>query len=286
MNRRNFINSVSSLFFGSLLIKPSDLFSENENSIFLKIMTLAESEKWSKLPTNDIIIKTAEIFIGSPYIGGSLDTEAKEKLLYRLDGFDCVTFYESSLAFARIISKNKYSISDFEQELTLIRYRNGKINKYPSRLHYSSEWIADNCKKKIVKDITMSIGGIIYNNKVSFMTDNPKYYKALENNPDFIEEIKHNEDLINSSKRYYIPVAKLKQSLSNIKNGDIIFIATNKSGLDYSHTGLAFKHNDGSIRFMHASSKEKKVIIDVPLIDYVKSGKSSCGISVARAVAL
>jgi hypothetical protein len=286
MNRRNFIYGVSGLLFGSVLIKPSELFSVNELSIFQMIINISEKEKWNKLPINDIIIKVAENFIGSPYIGGSLEADGDEKLLYRLDEFDCVTFYETSLAMARVISSGKSLISELEKELILIRYRNGKINKYPSRLHYSSEWITDNCKKKIIKDITKSIGGIQYQNKVSFMSDNPKFYKALENNPNFINDIKQNEDAINHSVRYFIPISKLKQSLLKINNGDIIFIATNKAGLDYSHTGLAYKHKDGSIRFMHASSKEKKVIMDVPLIDYVKSGKSSSGISVARAVAI
>lgn len=285
MKRRNFIYNISTLLFGSFLIKPNKLFAENEKDIFNDLVKTASKENWAKLHLNQIIVKVAESFVGKPYIGGTLETEAQEKLQYRLDGFDCVTFYESALAIARTIKSGKTDIVDFEKELTLIRYRNGKINQYPSRLHYSSEWIDDNCKKKIIKDVSKDIGGIIYNNKVSFMTENPKFYKALERNPEFIKDIKANEEKINNKKRYYIPITKLKQSINKINHGDIVFITTNKSGLDYSHTGLAYKDKDGTVKFMHASSKEKKVIIDVPLIEYVKSGKSNSGISVARAEA-
>lgn len=285
MNRRNFIYSVSALIFGYTVIKPSKLLSENERDIFSEILKTAEKESWAKLNLNQIIIKVAETFVNKPYIGGTLESEGSEKLIYRLDGFDCVTFYESSLAMARIIKSGKNDIKDLEKELTFIRYQDGKIKDYPSRLHYSSEWISDNCRKKVIRDITKEIGGIIYKNKVSFMTENSKYYKALERNPEFIKQIKMNEDKINKSKRYYIPITKLSQAVKHINHGDLIFITTNKIGLDYSHTGLAYKDKNGDVKFMHASSKEKKVIIDVPLIEYVKSGKSNSGISVARAEA-
>ena len=82
--------------------------------------------------------------------------------------------------------------------------------------------------------------------------------------------------------RYYIPKDKVKDIDLYITSGDIIAITTSIKGLDISHTGIAIrKEND--IYLLHASEKEKKVIIsELTLHQYLKSNATQSGILVLR----
>ena len=60
----------------------------------------------------------------------------------------------------------KTTFEDYEKEILNLRYRDGKLTDYTSRLHYFSDWIFDINKRGIGKDITKEIGGEKYNLKV------------------------------------------------------------------------------------------------------------------------
>jgi hypothetical protein len=66
--------------------------------------------------------------------------------------------------------------------------------------------------------------------------------------------------------------------------GDIIGITTTIKGIDCSHTGMCYRHSDGSLRLLHASLTEKKVILDRTLSEYLASVSKHTGIMVARPV--
>ncbi|MDQ1266496.1 MAG: hypothetical protein QG635_1648, partial [Bacteroidota bacterium] len=91
------------------------------------------------------------------------------------------------------------------------------------------------------------------------------------------------ERRINSGAYYYIPSAQISKIESKLSTGDIIAIATSKKGLDYSHTGLAYRDNNGLLRFLHASSKKKSVTLDMSLNEYISSVSLDTGITVLRA---
>ncbi len=71
----------------------------------------------------------------------SLEKDGDEQLVINLTGLDCTTFLENSLALARCIKKGTTSFEDYLEELQFIRYRDGVIDGYTSRLHYFSDWI-------------------------------------------------------------------------------------------------------------------------------------------------
>ena len=50
-------------------------------------------------------------------------------------------------------------MGDFIKNLETIRYRNGVLDGYPSRLHYFTDWIRNNEQKGLVRDITSELGG-------------------------------------------------------------------------------------------------------------------------------
>lgn len=244
---------------------------------------LAVEKNLSKLPINEVIIAIAKSFIGTEYAPYTLEKDDKENLVIHLTGFDCYTFLESSLVLARCIKEGKTTFQDYENELTKIRYRNGKIDEYPSRLHYFSDWIYDMNKRGIGKDITKEIGGVSYEEKIHFMSTHVNSYKQLKDNPKFVEEIAGIEKQISSRKYYYIPQDKIAGVENKIESGDIIGITTNVPGLDIAHTGIAVRMDDGRIHFMHAPNVGYKVqITEKPLTDYIKEIRKQTGIMVLK----
>ncbi len=282
MERRNFILSIISILPANGFLR---LLAKNDNEsitheIFEKIINKAKNGNWHKLSIGNLIIEIAKEFINTPYVANTLEGEP-EICRVNFNGLDCVTFFENALCLARIIKKRYFSLDKLLDEVTYTRYRNGIITDYTSRLHYTSEWIIDNIKKNVMKDITKVLGGISIRFNLNFMSQNPHFYKPLIYNPDYIQIIREIEQTINKFEFYYIPNAEAKKIENKLSNGDIVAILTNKKGLDYSHIGLNYRMKNQS-RFLHASSKLGRVLIDTSISDYLKNSKNSIGITILR----
>jgi len=261
----------------------SQVFSEKDVEVCNSKFNLAVDNSLNDKPINVVMVEIGKSFLETDYIAHTLEKEGDEQLVINLTGLDCTTFLETSLAFARCIKKDKTSFEDYQNELSFIRYRDGKIDKYPSRLHYFSDWIYNNQQKSIVKDITEEIGGKKIKFAVDFMSKNPKYYKQLQENLDFIPIIKKQEEEINARQYYYIPQNEIEKVESKIQTGDLIALTTSDKGLDIGHVGIAVKMNDGRIHFMHAPLVGSKVqITQTPLSDYVIKNNKRTGIIVLR----
>jgi len=261
---------VSSFSFSQNVFTQRDVEICNSKFEFAVAQNLVEK------PINEIFVEIGKTFLGVDYEAFTLEKGDTEQLVIHLSGLDCYTFFESSLVFARCIKKGKTTFEDYKNELKKIRYRNSKIDGYPSRLHYASDWLHDNAKRGIVKDITKQIGGI------EFAKNS---YKQLKNNLEFIAEIIAVEDSINSRDYYYIPQNFVECIEDSINNGDIILLTASADGLDISHTGIAVKMNNGKIHFMHAPLKGKKIeITKKPLHEYIKDVDGHNGLMIARLV--
>ncbi len=261
-----------------------DIYSEDTVKIFRKIISKAISEKWDELPIGELMGKIAMMLVNTPYEAFTLEGPGPEICRINLKGLDCVTLFENVLDIARLLKKGRFSFEELINEVTFTRYRSGVQTDYTSRLHYTSDWIYDNVKKGVVKDMTQKLGGMRFPVNVSFMSKHPEYYEALKNEPEFLKTIQQTENEINARTYYYIPKESIKAIEPKLMTGDIIAIATNKDGLDYSHTGLIINDKSGKPKFMHASSNKKKVVIDAVISDYIKGIESDIGITVLRPI--
>lgn len=223
----------------------------------------------------------ARKLIGIPYVANTLDVHAEETLVVHLDKADCTTFVETVLALAVTEEEGKQDFGSFKQALQRIRYRNGKPEGYASRLHYFSDWIKENERKGLIKERTAeSPLAQSYRLTLNFMTRHPDSYRQLKDNLQLIAEIARIEQKWKDVPVFFIPKEKLDAPAEElgIKNGDILAIATNIQGLDVVHVGFACLVN-GKVRLLHASSAQKKVILDpLPLFDYSKNKRTHKGV--------
>lgn len=288
--RRLFLISFLNFFIPSFLLSflPSSLsaqtiYTQKDVEVCNSKFNFAVEKKLADKPINEIIIEIAKSFIGTDYAAGTLEVGDKEGLVVYLTGLDCYTFLESAIVFARCIKNGKTSFEDFQNVLTNIRYRDGILNEYPSRLHYFSDWIYDMDKRGIGKDITKELCGKRYDKKINFMSTHVDAYKQLKNNPDYVKEIETVEKEITKREYFYIPEDRIEKIEDKILSGDILGITTNIDGLDISHTGIAIRMDDGKIHLLHAPNVGYKVqISEKPLADYLKANKKQTGIMVLR----
>ncbi len=276
------------MFFIALFLFTVSLsaqtFTQQDVDVCKAKFKMAVSKDLENQPIGDVIASIGKSFIGTDYVAHTLEKGDKENLVINLTGLDCTTFLETDLTFARCIKEKKTTFENYEKELTEIRYRNGELDGYPSRLHYFSDWIYNNVKKGIVKNITKEIGGEPIKFHVDFMSNHPDLYKQLKANPKFVPVIRKQEESINKREYYYIPQTKVAKVEDKIHNGDLIAITTNEKGLDIGHVGIAVKMDDGRIHFMHAPNVGYKVqITKEPLADYLLRIKKHTGIIVLRA---
>ncbi len=263
----------------------AQIYSSNDVQICKNKFQLAVEKNIENKPIGEVIVQVGKSFIGTNYEAHTLEKGKTESLVINLTGLDCTTFLENTLAFARLIKEKKNSFEDYERELTKIRYRDGIINQYPSRLNYFSDWIYDNEKKGIVKNISKELGGVPINFKVNFMSTHPDAYKALKENPKFIPIIKSQEEEISKRTYYYIPKMKVPEIENKIESGDLIAFTSAIKGLDINHVGIAVRMKDGKIHLLNAPNVGYKVQINKqPLTEYLEDVKKDTGIIVLRAL--
>lgn len=255
------------------------VFQPKDKEILEQVFEIFKEEV--NTPTSVLIVKIGTFFKETPYVAQTLETE-KEQLVINLREMDCTTFAESCLAISKTIKSNEHSFEKFSEELQKIRYRDGKIEGYPSRLHYFSDWIYENHQKEIIRSASKEIAQIPYENKVNFMSTHPESYQQLKYNAELIEIIANQEKQISEREEYYIPENRISEFENRLMDGDIIGITTGIKGLDISHVGILVR-KAGRIHIMHASSKAEKVILsEETLEEYLLNGKTVTGIMVAR----
>ena len=290
MNRRSFISATTISLLASSL--PSNLFGGimqelTDEQICQKKFTLAVSEKLATQPIGDVIVAIGKSFIGTPYAAHTLETDGPEKLVIDLHALDCVTFYENCVTLARCIKMHKTTFDDYKAQLQFLRYRDGKIDGYPSRLHYTTDYWHNAEKKGILKIVTRDIFGeknvVEIPRPIDFMTTHRDSYMHLAHNDENFEKIKAQEAVINKRTDYFLPKGNLHKYADKVNNGDLIGITTNIEGMDISHTGVAVRMPDGSLHFMHAPNVGYKVqITEGTLHDYLALHSKQTGIIVAR----
>ncbi len=260
----------------------TSLASSETLATFDRVMDTARGDGFHTRSYGEIVQAVGEAFIGTPYQDGLLDVGSEETLVVDLTAFDCVLFVENVMALARGIAMEDYSFATYVGNLEDLRYRNGSLDGYCSRLHYFTDWIHDNSSRRHVTNITQQIGGELLPKTLNFMTTHRDSYSRLASDAAFAC-IVGMEDAIRGRELLYVPQNRIASIYGQLQAGDVIATATHIGGLDVTHTGFVDRSDNGSIGFLHASGTgEVKIAAD--LATYIQSNNVQIGIIVARPV--
>jgi hypothetical protein len=259
---------------------PSSTSPQSDSAVVEQRLAWARQQRLDTLPIGSIVARLGQTFVGYPYVPGTLEAQGPEHLVVNLRVFDCVTFVENMLALARVVRAGG-GYAAYTRELTRIRYRAGVLNGYPSRLHYFSEWIANNDAKNVVRNITRNLGGAVDPEPITFMSAHRGSYRQLADD-NVLHEIAQKEKELSATPRYVIAETAIAGVANDIRDGDVIAAATNVPGLDIAHTGIALWVN-GKLHLMHAPLVGSVVEISTePLADRIVRIAGQDGIMVAR----
>lgn len=249
-------------------------------------------EKWLKeattLPKDSCrTLHFAKQMLGVSYVAGTLDGNEKEQLVVRTDALDCTTFVETVLALCIADKRGEQTYGSFKKALTDVRYRDGILDGYASRLHYFSDWIRNNEQMGFVRECTAETSCSQTKELwLNFMTTHVDSYLPMKKDSSLVFRMDAIEKAWQGVEVSFIPKNKLHLSPDDLKieNGDILTITTNIKGLDVVHVGFAF-WKSGQLHLLHASSVAKKVIEDpLSLYDYSWNKKTHTGVRVVRFV--
>lgn len=255
-------------------------------SLFAGEQDRVQVEKWLKeaIGLSQDSCRTlhfAKKMLGVPYVAGTLDGNEEEQLVVHVDQLDCTTFVETVLALCIADKRGERSFDGFKKALIDVRYRNGILDGYASRLHYFSDWIRNNEQMGFVKECTSETACSQPKELwLDFMTTHVDSYLPMKKDPALVEVMAAQEKNWQGTVVSYIPKEKLNLSPEElkIKDGDILAMVTNIKGLDIVHVGFAF-WKDNQLHLLHASSVAKKVIED-PQTQYESSKKTKAHIGV------
>ena len=229
----------------------------------------------------------ARKFLDVPYVAHTLEVNDDEQLVINVEELDCTTLVETVTALTLCAYRKEFTYAAYQNNLRNMRYRDGVINGYPSRIHYFTDWIMSNQQAGIVSEIQQPNPPFtaVQTVKVSYMSEHPQSYKAMKAHPEYVSEIREMEQRITGQKFRFIPKSEVKNTAAvreAVHDGDIIAITCNKPGLDIAHLGFAVWRKDG-LHLLNASQLHKKVVEEpMTLYQYLQKHPSHTGIRIIR----
>jgi len=244
-----------------------------------------------RLPLGRSIARVGQLAQGTPYRAHTLEeylaagaAPSTEPATCYLTVFDCVTLVESAQAVARTAAMPGAGWDDFVHQVERMRYRGGVRAGYASRLHYFSEWITDNARRGLVRDLGPSLGADEDRRPLRFMSTHRGAYPALADDATYASIVEM-EKRLDAEPRHLVPTERIPSVSARIQTGDVLAFATGVDGLDASHTGLAWRDPAGVLRVLHAPLSGGAVTVSRgDLHAYVAGIRRSTGILIARPV--
>jgi hypothetical protein len=256
---------------------------------FNRLVAQARNENWKALPIGERTAAVGQALVGTRYKHFTLEIDNRiEAPSVNFQGMDCWTFFEISLAFARILNEpeENWTPGVLLHYIEIDRYRGGECTgEYLSRLHYLEDWLSDNARRGLLDDLTPQLGGKSVPHSAREMSIGWRHYRYLAKNKSLRGPLARMEADVSSRPLYQISKTKVAGIEGKLRSGDIIgIISRDRSGLySTAHVGLALRTNDG-LHFMHASSpgNSGRVVVDTRISKYLARYRSDSGILVAR----
>jgi hypothetical protein len=266
---------------------PWNTVFKGENR-FHALCDQAKANNWAALPLGERTTTVGKALLGTPYGNYTLEIDDHiESPSVNFNALDCWTFYEVSLAFARMVrtQPEPWTGADLLRYVEMERYRGGHCDGgYLSRMHQLEEVFYDNENRGLGRNETRSLGGVPIHRNVREMQIAWHHYRYLANNPSLVKGMAKVESRVSRLPVSYIPRAHVSGIESRIADGDVLAIVSADDSGYTSHVGLALR--DGSnCRFMQATSRHDKgrcCIIDGRISHYLAEQSDHIGLIVFR----
>ena len=261
--------------------------TEKDRQVAREILQTLQSAPGS---SGERMLKAAISLLGTPYVASTLENTEKEELTIYLTRTDCILFVETcfNLVEAVRIYGAEADFAGFADLVRQSRYRDGKVEHYSDRIHYTTEWIRNGEARGLLEDMTMAFGGMAADRPINFMSTHKGSYCQLAGAPEDttaardLALIATVEKTLSETPQSWIPTRKIPGMEQKIRSGDILCFMSGVPGLDIAHVGIAYV-DDGRAGFIHASSKGGKVMVDPRTIaEYAVAKKNCPGIKVVR----
>ncbi|NPU85072.1 MAG: DUF1460 domain-containing protein [Syntrophaceae bacterium] len=239
----------------------TDLISTPEDRRILRRILTAGRHGAGSADGGELTARLGLLFLGAPYEASTLEggKGSREPLVINLQAFDCFTFVESVTALALTILVGKTSFEAFAENLERLRYRRGIRGDYASRLHYFTDWLGDNRRLGILRDVTRELGGRPLPKPIRYMSDHSGSYPPLADGT-LLNAVRRAERNLSRRCRYFLPRDVIEEAEPLIREGDLIGVTTAAEGLDVVHAGLAVRRSD-RLHLLHASRPGGGVVI-------------------------
>jgi len=255
--------------------------SRTDRETFESWMAEGQTLRATGVSTEGLIEFYANKQLGIPYIGGLLEVPQMEQLVVTLQGSDCVLFVEHSLALALTTLQGSQHYDDLARNIALLRYQQGQVDGYASRLHYFSDWLQTNEKKGIIKLLHQSDDTLPIMDPVNFMTQNRSAYRQLASSDSLYTLLQQREAYLRDRHIRMIPQGRIPEFESTFQTGDILSFVSTINGLDIAHTAIIVRNGD-RVGFYHASTTGKVIKDPKTIYEYTTSRRNVNGIIVAR----
>src|SRR5881275_3079755 len=280
---------ICSVAFGSESRLPFNAVFKGQEQ-FNRLVAKAKAGNWKGLPIGERTAAVGQALVGTRYKHFTLEIDNRvESPSVNFQGMDCWTFFETALGFARMLNEPESNRTPERllYYVELDRYRGGECTgEYLSRLHYLEDWLYDNSRRGLVRDLTRTLGGVSVSHSAREMTKGWHHYRYLVANRSLLRPLGQMEARVSARPLYEIPKNRIVSIEPRLRSGDIIGIVSRDGGSmrATSHVGLALRSGDGTLHFMHASAPHNygKVVVDSRLSAYLYRYGSDTGILVAR----
>jgi hypothetical protein len=232
----------------------------------------------------NFVSRVARARVDTPY-RHSPEGNGPESFRIELRRFECVSFVESTLAVARCAWRGEPTEACFVWEALGFRYRSGLMSDFASRLHYFVDWLEDNGGRWRLRDMTVGLGGTPVQRDFFYLTRRGARVAPLAS-PTMRRAMARIEARLSSQPHYVVGRSRIRNAVRNLREGDLVAIAGDKTGRLVTHAGFVSGSSRGPARFIHASSYHDRVVLTRrDVADYVLRRAERRGILVARPLA-
>lgn len=202
------------------------------------------------------LARISDHLVGRPYLAGPLlgSPTEEERLVSRLDGFDCVTFVESVIAIAGCRDAR-----DYEPRLVALRYRGGQV-QWLERNHYMSLWIERNVDSGVVRPVLR---------RRWIAEETARTLCCLDGFPSHERHLE------------YLPVQRVEELCTEARSGDVVCFVSTRGDLDTYHVGMLVRRPHPLPLLLRHASRSAGQVVEETLTEFLQRNETP-GLLVAR----